>query len=611
MANDELWGLIQGQVDQIASKIALDRATSFAFARDFVLLVMGRREIEYGSLRDAVNSVDVTAPSMMDDRGIIVAGGWHLYFGTMSIAISLPDELQGLPKISDIAMGVKLFGLDYELIDKWLSYSQYELRDLDYRDFVIQDILGRLSVDDIEFVHKAMSVYAKLTGWQPHAICIPDVRTLSVIGKLSRAEIVALVSPARIQHDHVLVREQLHPYMIPNLLSLQRYRDAPEDRKFYWKFLREFTAQEKERLFLRFPGIVRREDRSGQTAKLIDVARGIPPSQVFPELTAKEVHEFLYTTDWHRIEVPHTPYGYLTSKLNLVGMVFDGGLRQGQCLVLRWLRHIFDKDSDGAICRRRTFIDAYGMTYRSAYALRIDEVYDRHITRIGESLATVFARVDQSLRDSINESGIDLDKPLAEIPPLGDYLPEGWQFLNTRRQLIGEGRRMKHCVAGYHASVAQGHCCILSICDDDGMSTAELMGMNYGRGTSNFAPYQIVQFKSVRNGAPPRNHVNKFTRLRWAYEVMCTFKSELEEKDPKAIWVNPCKALIVRVLSDPTNPRTTQLYETKALPIIDQSHWPIGMAHWLLCEMFEHHRAEIDEIMSAFQADWPSKGVTL
>lgn len=610
MSSELLIDRVRKDFEAIINAIQSDLPESRTDVGGFFYNVMRAREKIHGAF-DPEDKLGEMREGHEHDKAVgLVVGGW-LVAHTRSYDRDDAPWFR-YPRPVDVRLAARLFGLNVRKVVTWLELDQTEIfHSQMHRNLHVTAGGGDIDLTDIPRIQRALLVLGRTRDGFRTPLVVPDLKTLATIGTLSDEEILALswnkysTRPTEAPHDPEI------PTWVPDLVSLTQCRATPPDRMFYWKRRVDMSVDERERLHARFPGP---SQKSSDMLKLkIALARGKSVSNLLPMLTAKEAHEFLYSTEWHddpaNLRNPDDPYGFLVRKLDLLEFR-RARLRPGHFKVLRWLRHLLDTGKRESLNKDRRFVDAYNLPYSSYYYARLDEVRDEDIVNVSDGLSTVFARVDDRHRRDVNLTDEDLDNPLCTMPDLGNYLPEGWKFLTTRRELIGEGKRLKHCVAGYHKSVSEGNCFILSICDDDGMSTAELMGMNYGRGTSNFAPYQIVQFKSVRNSDPPRNHVNKFTRLRWAYEVMCTFKSELEEKDPKAIWVNPCKALIVRVLSDPTNPRTTQLYETKALPIINQSHWPIGMAHWLLCEMFEHHRAAIDEIMSAFQADWPSKGVT-
>lgn len=508
MKSDALANMIGANISQTppilsAHKPGISAETVVKFVQD----VIDERAKVHGTFGEALDKLPVIEHANTSNRGI---AGWWIENGPASLHMR---SRQILPRFSDLIIATWVLGFDVELVARWLDQDQSKTVNAGNATMHwITPSDRRLSPDDVPYVHRIFSHLLATSPAQYRVLHIGDVHTLAVLGRLTEPEIVALCTNTASHYTVEISPDQYRQIWVPDLVGLSQYWEAPPEKKFYWKDPSEMTNEERRTIGDVFPGI----PSTYLSNALLRIARGMPATGQFPELTRAEVHEFIYTTNWHSSVAdgdPHevlerrnwSQWGYLICKLGLRRYV--GLLPPRAARVYRWFKHQLDLGKGDLLRKTRMFRDGYGLPYHSCYLDRLDEVRDADIVATADGLVKVFARVDRRMREMVDVEALEgLDDPICKRPDFADKLPDGWKVLLTRRELIEEGRQLKHCVAMYYHAVHDGNCIILSIRDENGMSTAELRPLVVAGATTDWTFWNLVQHRSIRNGAPPKAH---------------------------------------------------------------------------------------------------------
>lgn len=600
MSSELLIDKVRHDFEAIITAIQSDLPERSANVGGFFYDVMRAREKIHGEFDPTDKLGDMREGHANNTPTGLVVGGWLIAYTQAFDRREAPWFKYPTP--ADVRLAVRLFGLNVRKVVAWLELDQTDIFHSQMRrNLHIEPGGGAIELSDIPFIHRTLIAVSRIRNGFQSPLVMPDLKTMATIGALTDEEIVALA------WDNHSVKETMAPHSpeiptwLPDLVSLAQCRATPSERKYCWKYRDDLTVDDLAHLHARFPGPSQRNQ--GIRKLLIALARGKPASTLLSMFTAKEAHEFLYSTAWHdeRMTCGYAfdQYGFLVRKLDLLEFR-SARLRPDHFKVLRWLRHLLDTGKRESLNKDRRFVDAYNLPYSSYYYARLDEVRDEDIVNVSDGLSTVFARVDDRLRRDVDLADEDLDDPLCTMPDLGNYLPEGWKFLTTRRELIGEGKRLKHCVAGYHKSVSEGNCFILSICDQYGMSTVELRPGRFAQSPETeilVAQLSVYQHKSVRNSAPPDAHVAHLSALLMACDEYIRFEKVMMKRYPVPDWVIPSKGLIIKMLAcDSSRPK---LFSEASRLTVQQR------TYFIIQEMFTYHAEAVREATALYKSQHP------
>lgn len=482
--------------------------------QEFVKEVVDLRARKHGTLEKAAKDRWNQIAAGANSSAMSIAG-WLIESSRNPL---YPERPQSLPTFQDVVVAVRVLGFDTELVAAWLDLDQSKMGSrLRGMHLVYRPSDFPVAAEDLPAIHNFVCHLTNFGEMDMQAVVFPDAKSLSVLGRLSDEELIAICSTARPAPTSYPNRAASQTNWFPDLANLARYWAAPPEKKFYWKNRNDFTLDEIIHFRKLFPGT----RMNKPSPEFVAIARGYAVPEVYPQLTVVEVHEFLYTTDWHHADwdaydpegTPTTgrvtPPEFLAYKLGLAAHF--NRLPPNQFMVMRWFGHQLDRGKIESMYRLRTFRDSYALPYRSSYMNRLDELRDSDIERISDGLARVFARVDARLKKDVEINDPTLDDPLCETPPFAHWLPDGWRVLTTRRQLIEEGQRLRHCVAGFHHGLKEGASYILSIRSPEGMSTVELRRAPTTEGTKE--SLTVIQHRSIRNGPPPKEHERRLQEI--------------------------------------------------------------------------------------------------
>lgn len=268
----------------------------------------------------------------------------------------------------------------------------------------------------------------------------------------------------------------------PNYAQLEKYRSTDETlRNAIWR-----PSIKSLDLPNRVPT---HQYPRASASQLRLLARGYSPRDLYPDFTAKEAHEFL-TRDEDESE--QLKYDYSRDHLEWFakrhGIVQLRSVRAMRWFALHKARETF-----------RQFSQPSGIVppFNVPMGCRLDEIQDSHIVRLSDTPKTVFARVDETIREAYRDTdrnNPELHLPLTELPDWCSKLPEGFRALNTPYELVREGESMHHCVGAYSESTRRRHSLCLSALTTHGRSTIEV----------SFDGSRCTQNKGVHNtpGAP-------------------------------------------------------------------------------------------------------------
>lgn len=510
MRSDGLANIVGANISQAVTTLSgIKPEISPDVVIKFVQDVIHERAKTYGTIGQALDQLPVIEHEHRADR---VLAGWWIEGRPISPHMRIG---QVVPRFSDLILAVWVLGFDVELVARWLDQDQSRIVKAGAATMHwVTPSDRRLSPDDVPYVHRIFSHLLAVSPAQYRVLDIGDVHTLAVLGRLTDPEIVALCTNTSSHYTVEIRPDQYRQIWVPDLVGLSQYWEAPPEKKFYWKPVLEMTSTERRTIAAQFPGV----PSTYLSDALLRIARGMPASSQFPELTRAEVHEFIYTTDWHASVADGDPqevlerrnwsqWDYLLCSLGLRRYV--SLLPPRAARVYRWFKHQLDLGKEDLLRKTRMFRDGYGLPYHSCYLDRMDEVREMDIVAMSDGLVKVFANVDRRMREMVDEDALEgLDDPICKRPDFADKLPTGWRVLLTRRELIEEGRRVKHCVAMYHHAVRDGQCLILSIQDEHGMSTAELRSVviTNDEDEESWTYWNLIQHRSIRNGVPPKAH---------------------------------------------------------------------------------------------------------
>jgi hypothetical protein len=193
-------------------------------------------------------------------------------------------------------------------------------------------------------------------------------------------------------------------------------------------------------------------------------------------------------------------------------------------VVFRWLRTVLlcPKKRQVLLTPRTINHPVHGELVYSLDS-RLDEIQaiDLGDRGVNAPVQAVFEHAAQRVQAERNEVLSQDHNSLC--PPWPCALPEGVQHLTTASMLVAEGKRMEHCVGGYHLQVANGQSHIFHVADAIGSATLELDSAGNIRqfyGFRNSTPTGLdLVFKAHQVWEDFKAHLWKSSE--WADEVSC------------------------------------------------------------------------------------------
>lgn len=209
---------------------------------------------------------------------------------------------------------------------------------------------------------------------------------------------------------------------------------------------------------------------------------GEKPTDVAPNLTKAEAHEFIAQTE-HKTEED-----YLAAKVRQRHRL-EGQGRSDLIEVWRWVDRMLSSPKRSKALRSNRRIQ------------RIDELAKADLC---DSVRETFRNAE--IRHALEH----WDGPDELIPEEAWHrnLPSGVRVLRTATELFWEGKHQSHCVGDYAEQVYRGECLIVSVEADNERSTAEIR-----KG-------KVVQHLGFSNGPPPLGCVERLKSCRaWSYSL--------------------------------------------------------------------------------------------
>jgi hypothetical protein len=158
--------------------------------------------------------------------------------------------------------------------------------------------------------------------------------------------------------------------------------------------------------------------------------------------------------------------------------------------VARWLAECLkNKDKRAALEKRRCFRGPYGEEIHGSFIERLDELRKSDLR---PSVIETFERCAKRHAKLAERNLAKQHEPL-HSPPRWWRPMRSATLLLTGKQLIDEGREMKHCVASYAPYVKRGNALVVSLNVLGHRSTA-----NIDRST-----LEVKQHRGVENRTPP------------------------------------------------------------------------------------------------------------
>lgn len=301
-------------------------------------------------------------------------------------------------------------------------------------------------------------------------------RDIATIGKYSLNEAEALLTGRNTDE-------------MPNYSQLMLYQNTPFDiRDKIWAF--GWSTLSLAQI------LPRSQFRHADPQELILLARGYSPKDLYPDLTAKEAHDYL-------ADPPQRPGLRLIMRpRSPVHQWFARRYEVACCRsikVMRWLHLLKSRE---VVLQLNQPSPGLGLNIPISH--RLDEIQDSHIVKLSDTPKTVFARVDAAIRSAAEAEGSASDHfdLLGHLPDWCSSLPEGFRPLNTTRDLRMEGKVMHHCVGSYVESTRRGQSLCLSAATEFGRSTIEVT----------LDGKFCMQNKSYKNARAPEEHLELLRR---------------------------------------------------------------------------------------------------